>query len=136
MAYKKYSDALVSEALVLLAVNKYDYEKTSETLGVSDRTLRRWDKDAIKKGIHELLGRAIERMLMHIPTNWKGNDWAIALGILMDKWLLLQGEPTSRAESVFKTIEGMTNSERDAVIVEAERILAGAIGGGSTPSED
>jgi len=136
MAYKKYSDALVSEALVLLAVNKYDYEKTSETLGVSDRTLRRWDKDAIKKGIPELLGRAIERMLMHIPTNWKGNDWAIALGILMDKWLLLQGEPTSRAESVFKTIEGMTNSERDAVIVEAERILAGAIGGGSTPSED
>ena len=96
MGYKKYSEAQIAEALIRLAINKYDYNKTSEQVSIPSRTLRRWDKDVTKKGVPELLERAIERMLMVIPANMKGSDWAIALGILMDKWLLMQCQATSR----------------------------------------
>ena len=124
MAYKKYSDNQITESVIRLAVNKYDYELTSEQLGIPSRTLRRWDKDVTKKGVPELLERAIERMLTAIPANWSGHDWAIALGILMDKWLLLQGEPTERTENWVKHFEELTDDERHAVIEEAQELVA------------
>jgi hypothetical protein len=121
-----YSDAFVTEALIRLAVNKYDYKKTAEQLLIPEMTLRRWEsnKNVTKKGIPELLDRAIERMLMVIPDKWDGNSWAIALGILIDKWLLLQGEPTSRSESLIRGMQEVSQNDRDAIIQEAERILA------------
>ena len=123
MGYRKYSDAEKTEAIVRLAINKYDYEKTAEQLRISDRTLRRWDKDAIKNGVPELLERAIQRLLMVIPENMSGHDWSITLGILLDKWLLLQGEPTERTENLLKTFGALTDDERQAVIHEAQEIV-------------
>ena len=120
MAYKKYSDNQITESVIRLAINKYDYELTSEQLGIPSRTLRRWDKDVIKKGVPELLERAIERMLASIPADWSGRDWAIALGILMDKWLLIQGEPTARTESIFTALQEIPEDELDALIREFE----------------
>jgi hypothetical protein len=130
-----YSDAEVTEAMIRLAVNKYDYEKTAEQTGVNERTLRRWDKNATKKGVPELLERAIERLLMVIPSDMKGNDWAVTLGILLDKWLLIQGEPTNRTESLIRGLKEVTPDDRDAIIREAERIIAEAIGGGNTSGD-
>jgi len=124
MAYRSYSDAEVTEALIRLSVNRYDYDKTAEQIGISVKTLRRWDKDALKKTVPELLERAIERLLMVIPERWSGNEWAIALGILMDKWLLLHGEPTERTESLVRTFEALTDDERYAVVEEAKQIIA------------
>jgi hypothetical protein len=130
-----YSDTEVSEAIIRLAVNRYDYKKTADELGISDRTLRRWDKNATKKGVPDLLARAIERLLMIIPTSWKGNEWAVAIGILMDKWLLLQGEATNRTESIVRGLKDVTTDERDAIIKEAERILTEAVGRGVASGE-
>jgi hypothetical protein len=113
MGYKKYSDLQVGEALIRLAINRYDFDKTAEETGITARTLRNWEKDFAKKGVFELLERAIERMLMVIPTEWKGNEWAIALGILIDKYQLMQGEPTSRSESIFRIhIPQLAGNER------------------------
>lgn len=130
-----YSDAQRTEALIQLAINKYDYDKTAEDTGVSAKSLRRWDKDVAKKTVPELLERAIERMLMHIPKDWKGNDWSIALGILMDKWLLVHGKATERTESLTGFLESLPDDDRERVIEEAERILADAAGRGSAVSE-
>lgn len=132
-----YSDAFVTEAIIRLAVNKYDYKKTAEQLAIPEMTLRRWEKNenVIKKSVPELLERAIERLLMVIPPDMKGQDWAIALGILMDKWLLIQGEPTNRTESLFRGIKDITPDDRNAIIQEAERILAEAASGGASSSE-
>jgi hypothetical protein len=132
-----YSDVEVSEALIKLAINKGDYDLTAEQTGVSLRTLKRWAKMTPKKGVPELLERAIERMLMVIPTEWKGNQWAIALGILMDKWLLAQGMPTARMENIITRLRELHPDEYGDVIAEAERILAAASGGGadSVPGE-
>jgi len=129
VAYKDYSESEIAEAMVLLAVNKYDYKKTADTLGISDRTLRRWDKDATKKGVPELLERAIERMLMVIPDKMSGNEWSISLGILIDKWLLMQGAATSRTESIVTTLQEMQDDEFDRVLEEAEQIIESARGG-------
>ncbi|MFH1605529.1 MAG: hypothetical protein ABIH03_16665 [Pseudomonadota bacterium] len=123
-----YSDVERAEAIVRLAVNQYDFEKTAEQTGVSIRSLRGWAKNSPKKGIPELLERAIERMLMVIPKNMTGNEWAIALGILMDKWLLMRGQATVRTESVSRQISELNNDDYAEVIAEAERILAETAG--------
>lgn len=130
MAYKGYNDGEVSEALIRLAINKYDYDKTAKDTGISTKTLRRWDKLAPKKGLSELLERAIERMLMVIPQTMTGQDWAIALGILMDKWLLIQGLPTARTEEVLKRLNDMGEYDVNAVLDEAEKILSTASSSG------
>ena len=127
MAYKQYSDAERMEAIIRLAINKYDYEKTASQLGINERTLRRWDKVVPKKGIPELLDRAIERMLLVIPDSWSGTDWAIALGILMDKWLLLQGQPTNRTETIFTALEQMPDDELDEIIRQFEEAASGTV---------
>lgn len=123
MAFKDYDDTDKAEALFALAVNRYDYAKTAQECGVSIKTLRRWDKDAPKKGVGELLERAIERLLSAVPTDLTGDKWAITLGILMDKWLLMQGEPTSRTETIARDVERLTPTERDAVIADARAII-------------
>jgi hypothetical protein len=124
-----YSDAEVGEALVRLAVNKYDFALTATQTGVSESALKRWAKSEPKKGVAELLERTIERMLMVIPDKWEGRDWAIALGILLDKWLLVNGKATTRAD-INAMFGGLSESERAAVIAETERILATATSGG------
>lgn len=116
-----YSDSEITEALIKLAINKYDYDKTEKDTGISARTLKRWDKNAAKKAVPELLERAIERMLMSIPTNWKGNDWAIALGILMDKWLLMEGKATSRSENIIGWLEDIPDKELDELVKQFEQ---------------
>ena len=135
MAYKEYSDAERTEALIRLASNRYDFDKTAEETGITARTLRNWEKDFPKKNVPELLERAIERMLMHIPTTWSGNEWSIALGILMDKWLLVHGKATERSENITGFLENMPDDDRQRVIAEAERILAAAAGRGPDTGE-
>jgi len=120
-----YSDALKTEAIIRLAINKFDYEKTAQQMQVTSRSLRNWERNFTKKGIPELLNRAIERMLMVIPETWSGHDWAIAIGILMDKWLLLQGEPTQRTENLINTFEALSDDDRRAIVEEAQKIIAG-----------
>lgn len=131
-----YSDAEVAEALIRLAVNKYNFDKTAAETGYPPQTLRRWNKNVPKKGVGDLLERAIERMLMHIPTDWSGSNWAIAIGILMDKWLLMQGEPTSRTETIGREVAAMNPTEKDELIAEVRDIIARAksraSGSGST----
>jgi hypothetical protein len=65
-------------------------------------------------------------MLMTIPTTWKGNDWAIALGILMDKWLLIQGKATNRSENVFSWLSNLPNEELNELVKEFEQAANGA----------
>lgn len=129
MAYRNYSDGEVAEALIRLAINRYDYELTADQTGVSEKTLRRWDKDAPKNSVADLLDRAIVRLLSVIPDNMDGKDWAIAVGILLDKWLLLQGEATSRHESISRVLDDLDADDYASVVAEAERIIANARAG-------
>jgi hypothetical protein len=130
-----YSETFITETIVRLAVNRFDYDKTAEQMGVTARTIRNWEKNFPKKGVPELLERAIERLLMVIPSDMKGNDWAVALGILMDKWLLVNGQATQRTENLIGSINDLPEEEKSAIIREAENIIASAVskrsGGGN-----
>jgi len=126
-----YSDAQRMEAMIRLAINKYNYDLTADQMGITARTLRNWEKNFPKKGVPELLDRAIERMLMSIPDKWGGQDWAIALGILMDKWLLVHGQPTSRIENIFNQLEKLSNDELDTIIREFETAASRGLSGES-----
>jgi len=121
-----YSDAFKTEVIIRLAVNKYNYQKTADQIGIPVRTIRNWEKKFPKKGVGELLDRAIERMLLVIPDTWTGTDWAIALGILIDKWLLMQGQPTSRTETIFTALEQMPDDELDEIIRQFEAAASGS----------
>jgi len=132
-----YSDAYRTEAMVRLAVNRYDYAKTAEEMGgVTVRTLRNWEKQFPKNTVPELLDRAIERLLMTIPTSWKGQEWAVALGILFDKWLLVQGEPTQRSESIVHGYNSLTDEERELVTARAREIITEFSDDGAGPGSD
>jgi hypothetical protein len=124
-----YSDGEIAEALIRLAINKYDFKTTSEQINVPAQTIRRWNRNVSKKSIPEMLDRAIVRMLSVIPDDMSGHDWSIALGILFDKWLLMQGEATSRHESINRTLDDLSRDEYDRVVEEAERIIAEARNG-------
>ena len=118
-----YSHVEVAEAIIRLAVNHYDFDKTSEELGVSVSTLKRWAKNEPKKGTLELLERAAQRMLMVIPTEWKGHDWAVTIGILIDKIQLMQGKPTERTESIIQGLRELSDDERETVLEEARELI-------------
>jgi hypothetical protein len=124
-----YSDGEKAAALVRLAINKYDFKKTASETGITAKTLREWNKNVPKKSVSDLLDVAIQRMLVSIPTKMSGQDWAVALGILMDKWLLIQGEPTSRTETIQRQVSALTDDEYDNLLEEAGDILRKARGG-------
>lgn len=126
-----YSENFKGEAMIKLAVNKYNYAMTASDLGIPEMTLRRWDKNVrnVTKNIPELLERAIQRMLMVIPADMSAHDWSIAVGILFDKWLLVQGKATSRTETVARRFGNLNEDELDDVLAEADRILEEVAGG-------
>lgn len=123
-----YSDIEKAEALIMLAVDRYNFQKTADRFNVPVQTLRRWNKNVPKKGVRELLERAIQRLLMVIPENMTGQDWSVSLGILMDKWLLVQGMPTQRTENIETQINELKEDEYERVIAEAEAIIREAQG--------
>lgn len=133
-----HSDFEKAAGIMLLSVNKNDYAKTAEMLGVSEQTVRDWEKLNLTKNlaIPVMLEIAIKKLLEMMPTTWNGNSWAVAFGILMDKWLLVNGQPTERTENLVSGVNELPTDERDAVIREAESIIQRAISRGSSSSMD
>ena len=129
-----YSDAERTAALLALAANGNDVKTTAKQVKVDPRTLYKWQQQrAAKKHIPEMIETAIGVLLERIPK-LSGRDWGITLGILIDKWLLMQGAPTSRAENIVKGLNDLPAGQRSAVLNAAERILAGAVSSGVAAS--
>jgi len=127
-----YTEAEKTKALTLLYANGYNYEKTAEITGITKMTLYNWEKEGgiQKKGIPEMLEDAIIAMLSMMPDKWNGNSWSVALGIMMDKYLLMRGEATSRSETVTTKIQGLAESMepemREQILAEATKIIENA----------
>jgi transposase-like protein len=144
MAYDKEFKA---RALIRLAENRNDYEATAAEMGCSPRSLRHWangnriEKKSAKSAevpqksaenakdeltVADYLEQAVKHMLKNPPSELKGDDWAITVGVLMDKWLLVKGQPTERTETISRLLDQLPEHERDYVYEEAERIVAEA----------
>lgn len=128
-----HSDFERAAGIILLGVNKQNYEKTAEMLGVSEQTIRNWEKESLTKNlaIPMMLEMTIKKLLEMMPTTWSGNSWAVAFGILMDKWLLVNGQPTQRTETFIGDLDNLSDREKEDVLREAERIINDAISGGT-----
>ena len=50
----------------------------------------------------------------------KAKDWAVSLGILMDKWLLAQGMATSRTENLFQSLSDLPDEELNELVRQFE----------------
>jgi len=119
--------------VILLAKNGNDATKTAEQLGIHESTLFRWvaESESKKEAIPILLENAIRKLLEMMPDKWTGNTWAVAFGILMDKWLLVNGQPTQRTENttMISELDNLSDKEKDSVLAEAERIIREAVSG-------
>lgn len=118
-----YSDAKRASTLTLLATYKNDFKRTAKESGVPIRTVRDWATNRPKKSIADLLDVALVQMFDYMPTEWKAKDWSIALGIMFDKWLLMQGEATERTEHIGDY--RLTEAQRELVGERARAIIAG-----------
>jgi hypothetical protein len=135
---KYHSDFEKEAAMILLAKNQNDFAITAEQLGITERTLYEWQKLSFskKEALPVLLEMAIKKMLDMMPDKWTGNSWAIAFGIMMDKWLLVNGQPTQRTENILTDIDNMNEKEKDAILAEAERIIQSAVVSRGTDSQE
>ena len=124
-----HSDYERAAGVLLLATNKQDYAKTADMLNVSEQTIRNWEKESLSKNvaIPVMLEMAIKKLLEMMPDKWTGNSWAVAFGIMMDKWLLVNGQPTQRTETMFGDLDNLPEDEKDNIVREAERIISAAV---------
>lgn len=129
MAYRKIKKSDVQTTLQLLEENDRDFTKTAEATGIHERTIRRWDQErqieALGQDIPEMLEQVIKNMLSNPPDFNNGQGWGIAVGILIDKLLLVKGKATSRHETVSK-IQNMTDEEYFKAMEDAEQLLSKA----------
>lgn len=139
MPKKYHSEYEQAAGLILLATNQNDYEMTASQLGVSVDTLLYWQKKSSDKkaALPVLLEEAIKKMLDMMPDKWTGNAWAVAFGIMMDKWLLVNGQPTQRTESttILSDIDNLSDNEKEDILAEAERIIRTATSRGPNNQE-
>jgi transposase-like protein len=130
---KHHSEFEKAAGIILLARNSGNIEETAKQLNIDKSTLHRWiaESETKKEALPILLEQAIKKMLDMMPDKWTGNSWAIAFGIMMDKWLLVNGQPTARTEqtTVISDLDQMNDKEKDAILTEAERIIREAISG-------
>ena len=126
-----YSDAKRASTLILLATYKNNFRRTSKESGVPVGTIREWSKNRPKKSIADLLESALVQMFEYMPKKWDAKDWSIALGIMFDKWLLMQGEATERTEHIGDY--RLTEPEKELVGQRARAIISG-LGDGSAGS--
>lgn len=122
--YTTYTDAQRSAAMIQLALNKFDYEKTEHELGIDRKVLQRWEKELPKRMIPQMLEEAIAKLFERMPAKFTEKAWGITLGILMDKYLLINNQPNARLETTINTVINASEEEKAAIIEEAERILA------------
>jgi hypothetical protein len=75
-------------------------------------------------------------MLAAIPETMSPYEWGVALGILLDKWLIVQGEPTQRTETIQRQVSKLSDDEFDDLLEQANQILRGASSHGTGGAGD
>lgn len=88
-----YADAYKSAVITLLIKNRLNFRKTSDQTGLDISTLKVWMNEERENGfnIREELENTAYLLLSEVPEMKNGRDWATALGIVLDKLIILYG---------------------------------------------
>ena len=127
---KYHDDFTKAAAMIFLGTVGNNYELTAQQFGVTPETIHNWEKVSLakKEALPELIESTLRKLIEMMPKEWTGNTWAIAFGILMDKWLLVHNMPTERKESLFADLtEQLEPNTRENVINYAEDIIKDAM---------
>lgn len=105
-----------------LSATQNDYDKVSEEMGVSVRTLYRWQsKEDIE--LAEFLEAIVKEQLDNVP-DMSGKDFGVFVGILLDKILLFKGQPNQRSENITASLDEKINRDNvNDILEEAEAII-------------
>lgn len=123
---KDYDEWTRIEGIIRCAATGNDYDKVGAEMGIPPGTLRSWmaRKSPYKSFTVGLaLDRALKQILIKLPAEMNARDWAVAVGILTDKWLLMQGQPTSRTEDITHMLGTLPHEGMEEVLEEAQRII-------------
>jgi hypothetical protein len=134
-----YGDGQKAEVLAILASNGGRLRQTARQTGVAESTLRLWASDgrvtscAQKKSEDladrmEALTHAIVDMMPEKLQAANLRDLAVTLGIIVDKMLLLRGQPTERIHTSGDSDEA-TCAARVMELLEKARTRTAAIAG-------
>lgn len=137
-----YSNAVKAEALVRLAATGNDYDGVAKEMGIGRRTLVRWSMASVKNGaemaskkgaisVIDLVAAALEKVLAAVPDDLPGVAWATTVGILVDKWLVLQGlnQPAAEWQAFAMRVRGLGDEQYWRVLREAERLFGDIVAG-------
>jgi transposase-like protein len=127
MPRRHYSDEERAAALAALKANGGNIARTAAQVGVPEQTLRQWrdNPDAaappqVREQKEEQLKDMIERVAresLEVMSEKSGEadykDLAVGVGILIDKKRLLDGQPTSIAETRRLDLSRLTPHELD-----------------------
>ena len=122
----RYSEAQITEALVTLALCKYDYKAAADKTGISAKQLQNWNESKRPKTVPEMLEYTIKQVLIRVPETFDSRDWGIVLGILLDKWMVLRGAVAEDGELLTEEMKLLAEGEKRDLIAEARRILTEA----------
>lgn len=142
MSKRQYSDNDKALALATLDANAGDISKTSRLLKVPASTLTDWSqnrgvnpevteirevkKQELAEKLEEVAHALTDNILIRAKTDFSVlvplKDFAVTLGIAIDKMQLLKGEPTG----ISKDVSNHSNEERASRILELVRPVKSA----------
>lgn len=138
-----YDDEFRANAVLMLQAAGYPdtegaLKRTAAHLRIQPRTLSRWARGEqnpppdqvvnrkrvdLKDAIRDELANLFPAMAgARIEASYR--DLATSAGILIDKLQLLEGKPTERIERIERLLNELPEDEYNAVIAEAEEVIA------------
>ena len=123
---------------------------TAKELGVTHPTLSRWasggksapDAELIKQSVFAMqttIEYELEKILTSMENVRAKADYktlAIAFGILVDKYQLIRGAPTSRSSRMVEDLADRSTDDLQRIIEEAEAMAEEALGGADDRSSE
>jgi len=127
---RNYSDKEKAAALVMLDFCDGNLSKASKQLGIPLTTLKEWNDGRIPDGVTETrnekkadLADSLEQLAFDLIDKVKTSEKAggVDLGIVIDKMLLLRGEPNSISKDVTQ-VSPEQRRERILQLVEKAKV--------------
>lgn len=143
-----YSESFKARAVARLYAEGYPEKSgalraVAKELGVTHPTLSRWasggtsapDPDLIRESVFAMqttIEHELEKILESMEDVRAKADYktlAIAFGILVDKYQLIRGAPTSRSARMIEDLSDRPTEDLEKIIADAEKMAEEALGG-------
>jgi hypothetical protein len=129
---KGYSPEVRENAINLLVEHRLNWRKVQNITGIDRETLKHWfnaHKVEIGFDLREALENIAYVLVQEVPKFNSGKDWAIALGIIVEKLALLNGLANPENNNVkqvnfnFANMLGVNAADLGAYLIEQQAVI-------------